>query len=226
MINKSISTTKELFYDNFADRWESKINNVETQKRLRIVYGKLLNKREMEGKKFLEIGCGLGYFSNKAFKLGAKVVGVDIGPKLIKICKNKTPKASFRVANASKLPFRNETFDIVLSTEVVEHVDKQATAIREMIRVLKKDGILAITTPNRLFKPLFDFLSFFGIRPYHGNEKWYYPWTLKKILQKYGEVKREVYFNFFLPNKLLDNFEKFILLKYLMINQGYRIEKR
>lgn len=225
MKSKLKPTSKELFYDNFSDCWESKINNKETQKRLRIVYGKLLEKNDIKGKKFLEIGCGLGYFSKEAFKLGARVTGVDIGPKLIKISKKKTPNASFIVADASSLPFKNETFDVVLSTEVIEHINKQVIVIKEMFRVLKKGGVLIITTPNRLYKPLFDFLGLAKIRPYRGNEKWYYPWTLKKILAKYGDIKKEVYFNFFYPNKILNNFERFYLLKYLMVNQGYRIEK-
>ena len=182
---------KELFYDSISDTWESKINNSETNKRINIIFNKLLLKKEMKNKKFLEVGCGLGYFSNKASEFGAKVTGIDIGPKLIKINKQKTPNGKFLVSSASRLKFNDESFDIVLSTEVIEHVDHQNKAINEMFRVLKSNGILVITTPNRVFKPLFDFLSLVRIRPYHGNEKWYYPWELKNILQKYGKIEKD-----------------------------------
>lgn len=216
---------KELFYNNISDVWASKINNSETNKRIAIIFNGLLSKKELKDKKFLEIGCGLGYFSNKAFKMGAKVTGVDIGPNLVAINKKLTPKGNFLVASASKLPFKDNSFDIVLSTEVIEHVDNQDKAIKEMFRVLKGSGTLVITTPNRIFKPLFDFLSFIRVRPYHGNENWYYPWDLKRKLQKYGLIVEESYFNFFLINKFFNYFENFKYLKYLMINQGYKITK-
>jgi ubiquinone/menaquinone biosynthesis C-methylase UbiE len=216
---------KELFYNNISDVWASKINNSETNKRLAVIFNGLLFIKELKGKKFLEIGCGLGYFSNKAFKMGAKVTGIDIGPKLVVINKKLTPKGNFLVASASKLPFKDSSFDIVLSTEVIEHVDNQDKAIKEMFRVLKGGGTLVITTPNRIFKPLFDLLSLIRVRPYHGNENWYYPWELKQKLQKYGLIVEESYFNFFLINKFFNYFENIKYLKYLMINQGYKITK-
>lgn len=219
------SKQKELFYNEIADSWSSKINNPETNKRLNVVFRKLLNKREIQNKKFLEIGCGLGYFSNKAVKMGAKVTGIDIGPKLVSINKKLTPKGKFIVSSASKLPFKDGMFDVVLSTEVIEHVDNQKDAIKEMFRVLKKNGVLVITTPNRVFKPLFDLLSFLRIRPYHGNEYWFYPWELKKKLEKYGSINKELYFNFFLINDFFNYFERFRILRYLMINQGYKVIK-
>lgn len=159
MTSKIKATNKELFYNRFSDQWEGKINSQETEKRLKIIFGKLLKPSELKHKKFLEVGCGLGYFSHKAYELGAGVTGVDIGSSLIKINRGKTPDARFIVASASKLPFEDELFDVVLSTEVIEHVDKQEKALKEMIRVLKKGGILVITTPNRFFKPIFAFFE-------------------------------------------------------------------
>ncbi|MBP9759478.1 class I SAM-dependent methyltransferase [Candidatus Dojkabacteria bacterium] len=218
---------KELFYNEISDIWASKINNSETNKRLKVVFEDLLSKKELQNIKFLEVGCGLGYFSNKAFKMGAKVTGIDIGPKLVKINKKLTPKGTFVVSSASKLPFKDNTFDVVLSTEVIEHVDNQKEALKEMCRVLKKNGVLVITTPNRLFKPLFDLLSFLRIRPYHGNEKWIYSWDMKAILLKSGmKLIDEKYFNFIAPNYYLDLFENIDLLKHSMINYGFKLVKK
>lgn len=227
MKNKITASDKELFYNNFSDQWGLKINDRETQKRLKIIYGKLLKKRDIYGKKFLEVGCGLGYFSNKASIIGAKVTGIDIGPELVKINKKKTPGGKFVVASASKLPFKSNSFDIVLSTEVIEHVENQKRAMKEMLRVLRPGGLLVITTPNRVFKPLFSFLSFIRIRPYRGNGKWFYPWEFKKFFDKDDtKIIEEVFFNFIYPIKPLDFFEKFSVLKYLMINQGYLVKKK
>lgn len=226
-LNKNTSSkSKELFYDSISDVWSSKINNAETNKRLSIIFEKLLSRKDLKGKKFLEVGCGLGYFSNSANKLGAKVTGVDIGPSLVKINKKLTPKGQFRVASASNLPFKDRSFDVLLSTEVIEHVDNQQKALKEMIRVLKKGGILVITTPNRIFKPAFDLLSFIRIRPYHGIEKWIYSWDLLKMMKKNGLIlQNEIFFNFIAPNSFLDKFENIWLLRYLMINYGFRFVK-
>ena len=220
------ATKKELFYNEFSDEWESKINRQETEKRLKVVFGKLLEGINLRGKKFLEIGCGLGYFSERAVGLGAEVTGLDIGEKLIEKVKQRVPKGKFFVASASNLPFRNESFDVVLCTEVIEHVDKQKAALSEMLRVLKRRGVLAITTPNRIFKPLFIFLSSVGLRPYNSNEKWLFPWEMRSRLVKQGtKIIKEEYFNFIYPIRLLDFFEKFRLLHLLMINQGYLVSK-
>jgi 2-polyprenyl-3-methyl-5-hydroxy-6-metoxy-1,4-benzoquinol methylase len=217
---------KELFYNEFSDKWENKINRLETEKRLRVVYGRLLAGIRLKKVKFLDVGCGLGYSSKEASVKGAKVTGIDIGNKLIEKSKIKVPKAKFIVASASKLPFNNDTFDIVLCTEVIEHVNNQKKTIEEILRVLKNGGLLVITSPNRLYRPLFILLNFLKLRPYLGNEKWLYPWEMKKIFRtKKAKILKEVYFNFIYPLRILDYFEKFSLLKYLMINQGYLIKK-
>lgn len=224
--NKLLLENRELFYDKFSEEWSKKINDSETNKRIRIIYEELLPKEYLKGKKFLEVGCGLGYFSNKASKIGANVTGIDIGPNLVEINKKKTPKGVFKVASASDLPFKDETFDVVLSTEVIEHVNNQKSALKEMCRVLKKNGILVITTPNRFFKPLFDFLSWIRIRPYHGNENWIYSWDMVKMMSRNGlKLEKERYFNFVAPNSFLDKFENIIILRHLMINYGFRFRK-
>jgi len=194
-----MTAKKELFYNEFADQWESKINNWETQKRIKIIFGQLLKNEDLKNKKFLEIGCGLGYFSETALKKNAKVTGVDIGDRLINITQKRVKKGKFIVASASKLPFRDETFDTILCTEVIEHVNDQNKAIKEMFRVLKFGGVLVITTPNRFYKPLFDLLSLIRIRPYHGNENWIYLGDLRSRFYQLGlVVELELYFNLYI----------------------------
>jgi len=165
------ASRKELFYERISNDWERMINNVETQKRLRVIFEELLAGVPLKGKRFLDVGCGLGYFSQRAANLGAKVIGVDIGKKLIEKAKQRVPKGKFFIASASDLPFKNESFDIVLCTEVIEHVDNQRKVLSEIFRVLKKGGVFAITTPNRIYRPIFEFLGLVGIRPYNGKRK-------------------------------------------------------
>lgn len=221
------ASKKELFYDEFSSKWEKNINNLETQKRLKVVYEILLSDVDLRNKNFLEIGCGMGYFCKEAVKKGAKVTGVDVGKSLLNISKKKIKKARFLQANASKLPFKNSTYDIVLCTEVIEHVDDQTNALKEMLRVVKKDGLIVITTPNKIYKPLFASLNKVGLRPYDGNEKWFFTWSLKKFINKNGgKIIKTWYFNIPYPSKPFEYLENFQFLKDLMVNQSYLIERK
>lgn len=217
---------KELFYNSIADQWEGLIHKAETQKRLRIVFEELFAGAEMAGKQFLDAGCGLGFFSEQAAKAGADVTGIDIGDNLIKRATERSPSGKFMTASVSNLPFKDESFELVLSTEVIEHVEDSDKAVTELLRVLRPHGHLVLTTPNRVFKWMFDLLSLIRIRPYHGNENWYYRGQLRRIIEAQGgKILKERHFNFFYPCRPLDWFERFDLLRGVMINQGYLITK-
>ncbi len=217
---------KELFHESISDSWELVINKKETKKRLQVVFDKLLANTTLKNVSFLEVGCGLGYFSQEAKKRGAKVTGIDIGKKLIARCRKEIPGGRFIVASADKLPFANNSFDIVLCTEVIEHVNKPLKTISEIKRVVKPGGVIVLTTPNKLFRPFFLLLSFLRIRPYRGNENWFYQAKLVSIFNEMGLViLKKHHFNFFYPVPLFDFFEQFSLLGNFMINQGYVLRK-
>lgn len=217
---------KELFYNEIADEWEHVgTYKSETNKRLKVVFEELLNGINIKNKKFLDAGCGLGYFSKVAVSKNASVTGIDIGDKLIDKCIKAVREANFIEGAVTQIPFKDKFFDIVLCTEVIEHVEEPIKAVRELFRVVKPGGYIIITTPNKIYKPLFDMLSFSKIRRYQGNENWMYPWSLRKIIKdEGGKIKKEKYFNFIYPNKIFDQVENVGLLKYLMINQGYLVQ--
>jgi 2-polyprenyl-3-methyl-5-hydroxy-6-metoxy-1,4-benzoquinol methylase len=100
----------------------------------------------------LEVGCGAGDFSLHLAALGAQVTGTDFSPKAIEIAVSKgavqASAARFQVADAQALPFLDQTFDLVLSCECLEHVPEPAKALAEMFRVLKPGGRLILTTEN------------------------------------------------------------------------------
>lgn len=220
-------TKKELFYNSIADKWEQKINNRETEKRIRIIFDGLLSGLTLKNKKVLEVGCGLGYFSQKMSQKGAVVSGIDVGEQLVNITRKKVPNGKFIVGSALEIPFKNNEFDTTLCTEVIEHTEDPKKAISELLRVTKVGGFIVLTTPNKVFKPLFDLLSFLKIRIYQGNENWLGISEINKCIAKNkGKIIKERYFNFFYPTSILDKFEKIDILRHLMINQGYLIEKQ
>jgi ubiquinone/menaquinone biosynthesis C-methylase UbiE len=102
----------------------------------------------------LEIGCGNG--RNMRYRPELQIIGCDIIPKFIDICKGRDLEVSFSDQRA--LTYESETFDVVLSIAVLHHLylkDDRTTSINEIIRVLKPNGLCYIQvwkniTPNDL----------------------------------------------------------------------------
>ncbi len=104
------------------------------------------------GDKVLEVGCGNGYYLSLLNRVGLKLdlTGVDIDQMALTDAVKFIGDSSVKVilADAAKLPFKNNSFDKVVMSEVIEHVDKEREVLNEILRVLKKGGILTLTTCN------------------------------------------------------------------------------
>lgn len=106
----------------------------------------------VKDKKVLDAACGSGYGSYLLSQVAAEVHGVDISSISIEYAKSKYSKSNlhYYVSNVSQLEFEDESFDIIISFETIEHLYNQTDFLREMRRVLKKNGVLVISTPNKL----------------------------------------------------------------------------
>lgn len=95
----------------------------------------------------LDVGCASGYMVSEIYKVfpQAKYFGIDIYDKAIEYAKKSFPHIKFTVASASKLPFNSNHFDLILFYETIEHVEDPKECLREIKRVLKKDGSLILT---------------------------------------------------------------------------------
>ena len=161
---------KKFFYDEFAGVFDKKMNKYDLFKRIGIVFDELLPEN-LQGIQLLDAGCGTGWFSREAVKRHASVVSLDVGCALLQQVEKKC--ASKKVAgDVLTLPFKNNSFDAVISTEVIEHTVDPQKAIVEMYRVLKPDGLLVLTTPNRTWYFSVCVANFLGLRPYEGYENW------------------------------------------------------
>ena len=102
--------------------------------------------------KILDVGCGTGEtltFIKKMFPK-AKLYGVDSSISAIKYSKQRGHKNILK-SLAEKLPFKDETFDVVLFLDVLEHIKNDQKVINEAKRVLKKNGSIIITSPALSF---------------------------------------------------------------------------
>ena len=97
--------------------------------------------------RILDIGCGVGYFAKLLSDHGCNVYGVDINPESVELC-NSTIGNNFIVGNAELLEYSDECFDKILCSEVLEHLKDDLTAIQEIYRVLKPNGLVLITVPS------------------------------------------------------------------------------
>lgn len=117
----------------------------------------------------LDIGSADGVFSDVILKKsGARqVLGIDVVETSVRWANKhwkKNKKMKFIVANAEKLPFKADTFDAVFALEVLEHVFEPGKVLKEIKRVLKKDGysILLVPSENSLFKIVWYLWHFYG----------------------------------------------------------------
>jgi ubiquinone/menaquinone biosynthesis C-methylase UbiE len=99
--------------------------------------------------KVLDVGCGLSLFTAYKKKWNFHIFAGDLVFALMKDRKNKRPDFSWLVFDASHLPFKSNSFNSCFAGEILEHLPDLNLALKEWNRVLKKGGILIVTTPNK-----------------------------------------------------------------------------
>jgi len=133
-----------------AKYYDNKVKLYKPSKKRELKIAELLP-TNIENKKILDIGCADGTFGIQLSKRGAKVYGVDISPLAVGIAKKGLEDAFVVNLNNQKLPFLAKTFDLVVASEVIEHLHNPNNLLIEARRVLKDKGALIITTPNFLY---------------------------------------------------------------------------
>jgi 2-polyprenyl-3-methyl-5-hydroxy-6-metoxy-1,4-benzoquinol methylase len=164
-------TNREWTYDLIAGEFDSVMNRYDLERRLSTVFDELLGGTDLHGRLLLDAGCGTGYFSVEAARRGAKVVGLDCGINLLRETRRKGI-ASVLAGDVTRLPIDDGAFDIVVSSECVEHTVSPERAVRELVRVLRPGGSLVVTCPNALWRWSCSVANALNLRPYHGLENW------------------------------------------------------
>lgn len=200
-----------------SKKWNLWYVNVAKHKGLRTV--KILSEYKNSNSKLLDLGCGIGLTLSLLAQKFTNSFGCDIDKRALKATKEILDEVGIKIPlvvyNGGKLPFRDNTFDIVTFIEVIEHVQNPDQVLKEVQRVLKKDGILHITTANKWWphEPHFKlfFLSYLPERwadlyvrlsgkgkSYHGIK-----------LPSYGNFKRLIEKHFFVEDITLDMIENY-----------------
>jgi len=113
----------------------------------------------VSGKSLLDVGCGDGVLSWMFADSGAQVTGIDNLALALDFARRETVElgasVEFLEADACSLPLAEDSFDVAVSSDTIEHVSLPANLLKEMRRVLKPGGWAAISTPVRLtYRPL------------------------------------------------------------------------
>jgi len=100
----------------------------------------------------LDIACGSGYGSELLSQRAKKVIGVDINHNALLYARDyhQHPNIEFRFGDLNQsLDFPDNYFDLIVSFETLEHIENQENALAEFNRILKTNGLLIISTPDR-----------------------------------------------------------------------------
>lgn len=129
--------------------------------------------------KILDAGCGEGFTLSKFYelKIGNSLEGIDFSKDAINIGKSLYPHLNIKVGDIYNLPYKDNSFDLVICMEVLEHLEDSQEALKEVIRVSSKYVLL--TVPN---EPLFTIFNYtrWGQNIGHIN-KWS-PWEFEKFV--------------------------------------------
>ncbi len=140
------------FYDYYGERWYTADDDPVALLRLENkVKAPWILSRINKFSKILDVGCGAGFLTNQFALAGHDVTGVDQSEDSLRVAHtyDRSGKVRYLAANAYELPFDDETFDVVTSTDFLEHIDDPEKVIKEFSRVLKPGGTFFFHTFNR-----------------------------------------------------------------------------
>jgi ubiquinone/menaquinone biosynthesis C-methylase UbiE len=127
-------------------------------------------RRYAHGKRVLDAGCGTGYGSAELAQSAPEVTGVDIAADAIEYASANYPIAGLRFLEASctAIPFPAESFDLLIAFEVIEHLTDHRAFLDECARVLTREGLLIVSSPNKRYYA--ETRAATGPNPFHEHE--------------------------------------------------------
>ncbi|MFH0912253.1 MAG: bifunctional 2-polyprenyl-6-hydroxyphenol methylase/3-demethylubiquinol 3-O-methyltransferase UbiG [Patescibacteria group bacterium] len=201
---KENKIVKDNMYNRIDDFWWSTKNNpLQQMNPVRFSYfSEAIG--ELKGLKILDMGCGGGLLAEEFAKKDANITGIDISENAIKVAINhafkNNLKIDYRVGSAENIPMGNNTFDVVVCADCLEHVNNLEKVISETSRVLKHGGKFCYLTINRtiLSKIMNWFFNYFMMKQFktlkvsgenvdiHEWKKFIKPDELNFLMQKYN----------------------------------------
>lgn len=149
----------------------------------------------VSGGNILDVGCGGGFFLSSLGKKWKKH-GTEINPSAVRYGRNKF-KLDIRLGQLKEVKFPSESFDVVKIRNAIEHLSNPFSELKEIHRILRKNGLISITTPNigslcgRLYREKFRVVD-----PVH-HLYYFSKNTLVKMLEKTGFRIKKISYHYF-----------------------------
>lgn len=145
------------FYDENADNWWDEKSKIYALYHLNKPRFEFFDRHatNWQGLKTLDVGCGGGFSCEFMAERGAIVSGIDQSQKCVQTAKNHALisgfKIDYRQGLAENMPYDDNTFDVVICVDVLEHVADYKQVVSEVHRILKPGGLFFFDTINRTF---------------------------------------------------------------------------
>ena len=157
----------------------------EPSKRRLLEVGAAMADLKIRDARILEVGCGTGWLSAKLSEFG-KVTGIDLGKETIEIAQKTYPEIDFRWGDVNTLDLPANSFDVIVTSEVLSHVADQPIFVHRLSQLLKPGGFLLLTTQN---KSVFERCA--NVAPADGwIRQWVTMKTLKRMLRPEFSIRR------------------------------------
>jgi SAM-dependent methyltransferase len=104
----------------------------------------------------LDVGCASGYYTTRYAQRGGRATGIDVAESSLRLARERAAhtgvaaRCDFAVGDVRALPVDDGSFDVVLATEVLEHIREQRQALAELARALRPGGTLVVSSPGVL----------------------------------------------------------------------------
>ena len=196
-MKSALETNKE-----YSDSYVQKIDEGSIPKIVKEIL-----ERDDSVKDIIDLGCGYGGFINsiKTFDYSKKVTGIDISPKRIEFLKSKFPKDEFYVADVCDTKIKKK-FDLVYSSQVIEHVEDDKKMTTEISRLAKEKGYVYVSSVIKKPFSIYKYRNRFGkfcLDPTHERE---YK-NLKEFLDLFKENFKLINYNIFPVKRKFFGFE-------------------
>ena len=154
-MNENIDQNEVNKFAELADKWWDSSGEFKPLHKINPIRSEYISSKiDLKGKKVLDVGCGGGLLAEALYDLGAEVDGIDAagpGIEVARIHAKKSQKEiNYSTAQAEDFSKNKENYyDVVTCLEVLEHVPSPSSLVEACSKMLKKDGLLFLSTINR-----------------------------------------------------------------------------
>jgi ubiquinone/menaquinone biosynthesis C-methylase UbiE len=221
---------KDLYFETIDKNFERWMSSYDVAQRIGLIKTWIPSEARMLS--CLEVGCGTGRISEAIFDLVGELTVADISEDLARKVGERLG-VGWKEQDACNLQIPENTFDLVISSECIEHTPDPRRALKEMVRVIKPGGTIIVTSPNKAWYPLLWLSMVAKVRKFAGIENWLFPWEAKRVLEENGMCRMMLGGCHLLPWQIplvkcvLPLFDRYGSFLYpIMINYGVRGTKR